>query len=133
MQNQTINTQYVKSKYNQPISDTTPENNIKDTIQIFLPSTKNINQPLTIAEQQALKINAGEHFTKLYGGCTFYKAEGFYKIEEKQIIEDITICETFLTISEKVIKDLRTYAKKIKNAYTQESILIKYNNRVEFI
>lgn len=108
---------------------------LSNRVTFYVPSTKNVDTPLSGAESDALIERVERVFAATFGGCTTTQGIGSYVANNGDLIrEQVTLVTSY---HDKTTQDALAIviplAQVIKTEYGQESILIETNDGVDFI
>jgi hypothetical protein len=106
---------------------------INQYVSVYVPSTKEVNKPISSGERIIITGEVVLKFTNSFGGCTTQDCRGAWKDSNDCIVyEDITIVKSF-TDNPNALAIAREIALSLKKELTQESVTIESNDGIEFI
>ena len=108
---------------------------LKDYVKLYVPSTRNINIPLSIDESKILVSQYASKLSHKFGGCTGTIGQGYYDASDgTQVIENVTILQSYYDTDKILAWDfIKSLALQLKVELTQESVTIESNDGIEFI
>lgn len=109
---------------------------LNNQVKIYLPSTKNINQPLSQEEVMLMVKDITGQLSELFGGATVFDAVGAWRTASGEVVlENIKICQCFLDkeVLQANLQTLTSICLKLKRDYTQEAISLEINGELTFI
>ncbi len=104
-------------------------------VSIYVPSTREVNIPLTKEELKAVVNNTAAKMSSQFGGCTATAGIGYYVSNDGILVEEIvTILKSF---HDNNTQDAFTFtqglANELKVKLTQESVTVENNDGIEFV
>jgi hypothetical protein len=108
-------------------------------VMIGIPSHERTNEPLAQGKQSEYATAAMEKFADLFGGATALRSyKGIYKSDTGKYLWDDTILIQAFTSSDKLqnedtVKEVVTFARKMRKELNQEAVMVVFNNVMRFI
>lgn len=104
-------------------------------VTFYVPSTRNVGDPLPSVERQALVTRVAKSFSDSFGGATATDGQGFYTANNGElIVESVTLVKSYHALdTTQALAIVIPLAESIKREYGQESIAIETETGIEFI
>jgi hypothetical protein len=106
---------------------------LKHKFSIYVPSTIDINKTTDNTEKvkQTLSFLSG-----LFGGATAQKSSGAWVSDSAGlVVEDVTICLAYCSLIDRFrhLKEVKQYAKALRDEMKQDAISLEIDNTLQFI
>lgn len=110
-------------------------NTLNNRVSIYVPSTIDGNKPAKRAQKKVTK-HVAHVFSRIFGGATAYKANGYWSSSEKGLIaEEQNIIFAACTEADREKNEHRVFAlaKFICKYMKQEAVTVEINNTLYFV
>lgn len=110
-------------------------NTLNNRVSIYIPSTIDGNKPAKRAQKKVTK-HVAHVFSRIFGGATAYKANGYWSSSEKGLIaEEQNIIFAACTEVDREKNEHRVFAlaKFICKYMKQEAVTVEINNTLYFV
>lgn len=111
------------------------ESELAHSVAVYVPSTRDVDVPLSEAEVKALIQRTGTFLTERFGGATAIAGHGYYAAEDGTlVIEDVTRVYAFagrLTSDDR--KAVIAHAAHLRDEIGQESVSVEIDGKLRFI
>jgi hypothetical protein len=104
-------------------------------VTFYVPSTKNVGQPLTRKEEKSLIERVETEFSRAFGGVTSVTGTGGWLSESGKVIrERVTLVTSYHDKdTREALAIVIPLAQSIKSEYGQEAIAVETEQGIEFI
>lgn len=104
-------------------------------VSIYIGSVDGKGKPIESEVRNSSLLQCATVFSKKFGGATVQNSEGFYLNSEQNIIrEDVKILySSFKKLTRKDKKDIRALALDVKKNLRQESVMLEFGDKAEFV
>lgn len=97
-------------------------------VALYVPSTRDVNQPLAPAEHQAEVDSILGRFSQLFGGATSAAAVGAWQAADGSLVKEaVTIVYAFADLTDTQKVAVREIALDLAKRLGQESVLVEWN------
>jgi hypothetical protein len=103
-------------------------------VAVYVPSTFDVNQPLTEAEHQAAVDDVLRDFSRLFGGATSTRAVGAWQATDGTLVkETVTIVYAFVDLTEAQKAQVKDIARNLAKRFLQEAVLVEWSGRAYLV
>jgi hypothetical protein len=103
-------------------------------VAVYVPSTRDVSQPLTEAEHQAEVDTALREFGQWFGGATSTRAVGSWLAADGSLVkETVTIVYSFADLTPAQQAGVREFALDLARRLGQEGVLVEWNGKAYLV
>lgn len=103
-------------------------------VTVYVPSTRNVDQQLTLDEAEELVQRTAKFLSKLFGGATAQPAVGFWVDGENLVRENVTLVYAYTRrLSKGTRKSVLDYCESLKVEYGQQAVAVEFDGKLRFV